>query len=117
MANQPIYLNGVVFKPSSIDRKEDKIGDSKVMANGYKRFYHRAFKNQWQIAWNGVTTDVLNNVRAIYRLTSTFTFVDEQGNSYTVLCLPGGFSSTLDAANISINNVVRYDVQLTIDEV
>lgn len=116
MANQPIYLNGVQFKPSNIDNSDDKVGDLKIMVNGKKRFYHRAFKRQWQISWNGVSTTVLNSIRAIYRLTSTFTFIDEQGASFTVICLPGNFSSTLDATNISIKNVVYYDVKLTIDE-
>jgi hypothetical protein len=117
MANQPIYLNGVQFKPSNIDVSEDKIGVNSRAASGRLKFHLVTTKSQWKISWAMVDTATMNAVRTIYRLTSSFVFIDEQGVSHTVACLPGGFTSTLAATSISINNVVHYDVEITLDEV
>lgn len=117
MANQPIVLNGTSFTPSAIDREETKIGNEKRAINGTLRFAHRAFKNRWTITWSGVSPSVVSSVRAIYRLVASFVYFDEDGTQWTVICLPGGFSSTIDAQSISLNGSMYYEVTLTIDEV
>jgi len=112
-----IYLNGGQFNPSEVEMKDDeKIGESRRMADGTLRYYHRAFKSQWVLKWNGVKEVYVPAIRAIGRLTSSFTFIDYESVSHTVMILPGGFSRTLSADKVS-PGIKRYDVTMTLDEV
>ncbi len=117
MSTQYIYMNGVQFNPSEVEMKDDeKIGESRRMGDGTLRYYHKAFKGQWSIKWNGVKEALVPAIRAIGRLTAPFTFVDYEGVSHTVMVLPGGMSRTLSADKVS-PGVKRYDVTITLDEV
>lgn len=112
-----IYLNGVQMNPSEIELKDDeKIGESRRMGDGTLRYYHRAFKSQWTITWNGVKDIYVPAIRAIGRLTTPFTFIDYEGVSHTVMILPGNFSRKLSAEKVS-PGIKRYDIQLTLDEI
>ncbi len=118
MANNPIYLNGVQFKPSGIEESDDRIGETSRMANGTLRMYHRAFKKTWEIRWDGIPTAILNQVRVVYRNIGQFTFINEQGESYTVITPAGGFNSVLDAADgAAIGGETYYKVRLTLEQV
>lgn len=117
MSTRYIYMNGVEFNPSEVEIKDDeKIGDSRRMGDGTLRYYHRAFKGQWSITWNGVKETFIPAIRAIGRLTTSFTFIDYDGVSHTVIILPGNFSRSLTAEKVT-PDTKRYDVSLTLDEV
>jgi len=117
MSTQYIFMNGVQFNPSEVEMKDDeKIGESRRMADGTLRYYHRAFKGQWSIKWNGVKESFVPAIRAIGRLTTAFTFVDYEGVSHTVMILPGNFTRTLSADKVS-PGIKRYDISMTLDEV
>jgi hypothetical protein len=110
-------MNGVEFNPSEVEIKDDeKIGESRRMGDGTLRYYHRAFKGQWAIKWNGVKEIHLPAIRAIGRLTTAFTFIDYENVSHSVMVLPGGFSRTLTAERVT-PDTKRYDVTITLDEV
>ena len=112
-----IYLNGSQFNPSEVDSKDDeKIGDSRRMGDGTLRYYHRAFKSEWTITWNGLKEAYVPALRTIARLTTSFTFVDYEGVSHTVVILPGGFSRKLSAEKVS-PGVKRYDISMTLTEI
>lgn len=110
-------MNGVQFNPSEVEMKDDeKIGESRRMGDGTLRYYHRAFKGQWVIKWTTVKESYVPAIRTIARLTTSFTFIDYEGVSHTVMVLPGGMSRTLSAEKVS-PGVKRYDVSITLDEV
>lgn len=110
-------MNGVQFNPSEVEMKDDeKIGESRRMGDGTLRYYHKAFKGQWVIKWTTVKESYVPAIRTIARLTTSFTFIDYEGVSHTVMVLPGGMSRTLSAEKVS-PGVKRYDVSITLDEV
>lgn len=117
MANNPIYLNGQQLRPSSIERTATKVGTSQRMADGTLRYFHRANKSSWTITWEGVTEDILTIVRNVYTLTTSFTFIDEQATSFTVLCEGDALKYTLSATKIALGGHKRYDVTLTVNQV
>ena len=112
-----IYMNGVQFNPSEVEMLDDeKIGESRRMGDGTLRYYHRAFKREWTIKWNGVKEAYVPAIRAIAQLTTSFTFTDYDSVSYTVMVLPGGMSRTLSAEKVS-PGIKRYDIQMKLSEV
>lgn len=117
MSAQYIYLNAVQFNPSEVEMKDDdKIGESRRMGDGTLRYYHRAFKSEWTVQWNGVREAYVPAIRAIARLTTPFTFIDYESVSHTVIVLPGNMSRTLTAEKVS-PGIKRYDVSMTLTEV
>lgn len=117
MSADYIFMNGVQFNPSEVEMKDDeKIGESKRFGDGTLRYYHRAFKGEWTIKWNGVKEVYVPAIRAIGRLTTSFTFIDYDSVSHTVLILPGNFSRTLSAEKVS-PGIKRYDITMTLSEV
>ena len=112
-----IYLNAVQFNPSEIELKDDdKIGESRRMGDGTLRYYHRAFKSEWTIKWTGVKETLVAPIRAIGRLTTSFTFIDYESVSHTVIVLPGAFTRSLTAEKVS-PGMKRYDISMTITEI
>ncbi len=117
MSAQYIYLNGSAMNPSEVELKDDeKIGESRRMGDGTLRYYHRAFKGQWTVKWSGVKETLVAPIRAVGRLTTSFTFIDYESVSHTVMILPGGFTRSLSAEKVS-PNMKRYDISITLDEV
>ncbi len=117
MSNRYIVMNGVTFNPTSVEYEDEKIGESLRMGDGTLRYYHRAFKGKWSISWSNVKETSVTPIRAISRLTSSFTFTDHEGNSFTVMVLPGGAKFSLSADGVDNAGVKRYNVDLTLDEV
>lgn len=112
-----IFMNGVQFNPSEVEMHDDeKIGESRRMGDGTLRYYHRAFKGQWVVKWTGVKETLVAPIRAIGRLTTSFTFIDYESVSHTVMILPGNFTRTLSAEKVS-PGMKRYDISMTLDEV
>lgn len=117
MSQQYIYLNGTQVNPSELDAKDDdKIGESRRMGDGTLRYYHRAFKSEWTLTWNGVKETFVPPLRTIGRLTTSFTFIDYDSVAHTVIILPGGFTRKLSAEKVS-PNMKRWDVTMVLTEV
>lgn len=89
-----VILNGSAFAFTEIEDQLDKIGVEHVSLNGTRSFLHRAAKGAWTISWAAIDTSTKNQVRALFLLTSTFTFVNEDGTNYTVYVPPGGYKAT-----------------------
>ena len=117
MSNQYITMNSVSFNPTSVDYEQEKIGESRRMGDGTLRYYHRATKAKWTITWTAVKETYLTAIRNIAALNTSFTFIDHNGTSYTVIVLPGGFKHTLTADKVDAIGVKRYDITLTLSQV
>ncbi len=111
-----ISLAGTSFTPSSIDESREKIGTVITAANGARRFAHRNHKREWTLTWKDVTATVRDQVRTVYALTTTFAYVDENANSVTCLCLPGGFQSSISTITYEGAVTLRYTVTLKVSE-
>jgi len=114
---QYIFLNGAQYNPTKVEYEETKIGDSRRSLNATLRYYHRANKYKWSINWTNVKESIATALRTLSLLSSTFTFTDYDGISYTVICLPGNFKRTLSAEKIDGIGTKRYDVDLVLDQV
>lgn len=112
-----VTINGTQFNPSNISRDVEKRGTVLEMASGKTRYFHRAHKSKWTLTWNNVREDYVTTIRALYLLTTSFTYTDEESTSYTVLCTPGGFRTELDAGSVSLTGTKYYTVELTLTEV
>lgn len=112
-----ITLNGTTFYASDVQETGEKIGVAIQAANGARRWAQRANKRSWQISWKDVDVSVQTAVRNVFNLTTTFTFVDENGNSATVLCEAGAFKSTVATiGTVNGAQVLYYNVDLTLME-
>lgn len=112
-----ITLNGTQFRPTSVDVEETKIAEEKRMADGTMKSYHRAVKLQWTITWSGLVETSVSAIRTIYRLTTSFTFIDEFGVSWTVVTLSGGLNVSMSAERVRLDGTKYYDVELIITQV
>lgn len=112
-----ISLGGTSLTPNGIDEDRAKIGSEIQAANGARRFAHRAIKREWTLTWSRITSTVRDQLRAVYALTATFTYIDENSNSITVFCPPGGFTCKVGAVTYESGaTTLRYDVTLKIRE-
>jgi hypothetical protein len=116
-----ISLNGVTFYPSDVPEELELIGESIVSDNGTRRWIqivdgssNPIRKRSWTIPWNDVPAATRAAIKAIALLGTTFTFVNELGESYTVQCEEKCFSSNV--STISGDNLNYYTVSLTIFE-
>jgi hypothetical protein len=109
-----ISLNGTTFHPSDIQADELKIGESLVARSGARTWVQYGTKRSWDLSWKNVAKATRDAVRTIFRLTTTFPYVDEDGVSVTVQCEASGYSSSV--ATIEDAATVRYDLKLTIYE-
>lgn len=115
MAGKQVVINGVAYTPTDIQLEETKIGTEWEAANGAYRFAHRANKRTWRLSWRRVPVATRTALRAIYALTSTFPFIDEDaGSAVTVACPPGGFRSSIGL--IAPGVTLYYNVELTLRE-
>ena len=83
---------GTPFKPTSIREIPHKKGLLLEAADGTPNWMYRATKKEWQIDWAAVPENTRAAVATVAALNTTFTFVDERGNSNTVLTTADDFS-------------------------
>lgn len=109
-------LNGTTITPSDIEAELIIIGD---MVEGYdgtstlmKDASGDGEKWRWIITWNDVPAATRNAIRNIAKLNTTFTFVDEDGTSYTVLPELQPYSARV--SSIAGNGTLYYTVTLKI---
>lgn len=73
------------WRPTGYKASEAKVGATLPAADGTRNRVERAVnKRVYEIAWEPCNLATMQTLRAIQRLTSTFTFVDIEGNSVTV---------------------------------
>jgi hypothetical protein len=103
------------YKPVEITRKLKKIGRLLEAADGSTSWVHRGFKWEFHIVWDkrshGVT---YNAVVALYAKTTTFSYTDTDGSSYTVLT--AGDEPFEVPISTNAANVYSYGVQIVLRE-
>lgn len=109
-----IFLNSTEFFPSDAPVTLTKVGAALVSANGTRRWVQRAHKRAWDLSWEGVSNATRAAVQTIALLTTTFTYVDQLGVSYTVQCEEDCFTASVSA--IEPSGTIRYDVALKVVE-
>lgn len=117
MSNQYITINGTSFNPTSIEYSIEKVGESRRMADGTLRYYHRANKYKWTLQWASVRESRVSAIQTVGELTTSTTFIDYEGVSHTVILLPGCFKKTLSADKVASLTARYFDVELVLDEV
>jgi hypothetical protein len=81
----PTGGNAAAWRPTGITLKEIKIGKTLPAADGTRNRVERAVvKRIWIIQWDETNNATMLTLRTIQRLTSTFSFTDLEGNSWTV---------------------------------
>ncbi len=81
----PLTGNAAAWRPTGITAKEQKIGVTLEAANGTRNRVERgANKHVWDVVWEGCNLATMQTVRTIARLATSFTFVDNEGVSFTV---------------------------------
>ena len=113
-AASPILLNSTAFTPSDIKESEEKVGVEYQAVNGRRRFAQRAIKRVWTLEWKLVPLATVNALRLVYRLTGTFTYVSESGESAMVLCASDALQTSRPF--IAGDGTAYYQVTLTIKE-
>lgn len=111
---RPILLNNTSFTPSDIKESEERVGTSWRAANGRRRLALRGVKRAWAIEWAKVLLATLEQVRAVYRMTTDFTYVSESGEFVTVFCDTDALQ--VSRPFIAGDGTVYYQVTLTIKE-
>lgn len=111
-----IALNGTTFYPSNINESYTKAGRELAAADGTLNLVLRGAKSSWDLTWERATAATRTSVKAIAQLTSTFTFTDEFGTSYTVAVPLEGFSSSISLIAGSGPDLY-YDVTLKLRQV
>jgi hypothetical protein len=118
MALDYVQINGVTFTPTTINRSEVRIGesvDTLRAVDGTGRIFHRAFKQTWELTWNGVTETVRNQIRTVWRTTTAINYKHTDNVVYSVVST--GFSDDIDAVLQQSAGVYYYVVTLTLQEV
>lgn len=111
-----VSLNATLFYPTGIERTLEKVGDELIAADGTLRFYYRKTRKIWTLQWNNVHETVVALVTIIANLTTSFTFIDDLGTSYTVINT--GMKSDWDAKGILANGEVIFKkVELELKQV
>jgi len=116
-----ISLHGGSFTPNDVQQTTAKIGKSLVYDNGGRDWMQRVdglgqpiVKSQWEISWKLVDSTLRSAILAVFLLDTSFTFIDEHGDSYTVQCEDAGFKSQIGA--VLMGAILLYDITLTIYE-
>jgi hypothetical protein len=77
--------NQSAWQPDSYVASEVKIGVTLPAADGTRNRVERSVvKRTWEVGWQACNLATMQTVRTIQRLTTTFTFTDLEGVSYTV---------------------------------
>lgn len=103
------------FRPGSFKRTRLKIGRLLVGKDGTLNWMHRGFKWVFAIGWERANQTTETAVLALRNKTSTFTFVDYDGTSYTVMTV--GDDTYDEQVTTSVANAYRFDLTLVLRQV
>ena len=106
----------VARKPDSISVSVSKIGVTLVAASGKRRFVSRGtVKRTWEISWHEAREATRLALRTLQQLTTTFSFTDELGTTYTG-CQTEQDDLEEKYAFTDPSNNYYYDLTITIRE-
>jgi hypothetical protein len=117
MSNRYISIDGTNYNPSEVDDDMTKIGESKRMGDGTLRYYHRTDKSRLTLKWNSIREIYVAAIRSMAFDNTTHTVIDYDGNTMTMMVLPGSWKRSVSAEQVDSAGVKRYNIELTFDEV
>jgi hypothetical protein len=106
---------GAAARPVSADVEVRKIGPLLESMNGSLTLVYFGVKRKWTIKWAGAGTATRALLRAVHELTTTFSFTDALGVSYTCLTAESDYKETIAFTDRS--NVYFYDLELVLRQV
>lgn len=107
---------GTPRKPDAISIAVSKIGTTLVSDSGKRRFVSRGtVKRTWTIEWRGAREATRAALRTLHQLTTTFSFTDELGVTYTG-CQTERDDLEEAYAFTDPSNNYYYDLKITIRE-
>jgi hypothetical protein len=118
-----IVINGTTYggpptgpwAPTKIEKIRRRIGKVLLMASGLRIFvYMNSTKNEWRLSWEMVNETTRAAVVALYFLTTTFTFVDQFGNSHTVQVEDDELPE--ETAFTRADNTIYYNVSIVLHQ-
>ena len=128
-----LIMNGVTYngtpianlanprKPTGLTRKETKIGAALVAASGKRTWVQRVDgasapirKREWEVTWDKGNLTTRNALRTLHALATTWTFVDQDGSSYTVQTEEGDYQEDYVTTDKAGN--LYYSLKLTVRE-
>lgn len=115
MAATAFVLNGTTFSAKDRKLEEVPIGVAFRALNGSPRFAQRAIKRTWTLEFDNLLIAQLTSLRAIHALTTSFTLVDENAVSYTVVRTDAPLQSSV--ALITPANIAYYAATIVLQEV
>jgi len=105
------------IRPSDISRGLRFIGEDIRAIDGTNNRFSRAVKNTWKFSFNGILKETTEILDLVFLGASEFVYRDEDNKSYTVFTDVNSYSKLLAATNVSLANVVRYNLSFTLEEV
>jgi hypothetical protein len=120
-----LVINGVTYNgaggnphpPSKAPFTLKRIGRTLVAANGARTFVDRGTdKRVWVLSWENADPADRTAVRALALLSTTFTFTDEEGVSYTVQ-VEEDDAYTHEPSFTKSDNGLLYDLSITLRQV
>lgn len=114
MPASAFVLNGTTFYAKDRALDEVPIGVEFEALNGSSRFAQRAIKRRWTIDFDNLLIAQLTALRAVHALTTSFTLVDENGVSYTVVRMGDALQSK--AGLITPNGTIYYTATIVLRE-
>jgi hypothetical protein len=95
-------------------RTVEKIGRLIRAADGSTSWVHRGFKRMWKIGWTKANQTTQTAVQTLYLTTTTFSFTDITGASYTVLT--AGEDEYDEGISTNRANAYLYNLTLVLRE-
>lgn len=112
-----ITINGTNYVFSSIKLDGEKVGEELRADSGKRNWVHRSNKRVWDISFQGVTESIRSALYAVWTLTTTFTFIDVTGVSYTVQMQSDSYKQSTDADHYDPGaDTLRWDVDIRLYE-
>lgn len=105
------------FRPDAdgYEIRDVKIGVLKKAANGALTWMHFGIKREFTIRWRLANETTRAALRTLHELTTTFTFVDPLGVSYTVITTEADYKEA--SALNTIGNAVYWSLEITLRQV
>jgi hypothetical protein len=113
-----VFGAGQLYKGfSDLEEEIEVFGTEHFSPRGDLTLIESGQKLRWTITWDKIPKTTRDAVRALSRLSRTFTFIDPDGVSYTVQCPQQGRYKSGIGINGADNTKLYYGVTLVIWEV
>jgi hypothetical protein len=105
------------IRPSDISKGLRFIGEDMRAIDGTNNRFKRALKKSWKFSFNGILKETTEVLDLVFLGASEFVYTDEDNQSYTVFTDINSYNKQLSATNVSLSNVVRYNLSFNLEEV